>query len=145
METRQITSERYASYVQLFMSVFNQPPWNDQWTKEKAALYLKDIFNTPGFIGVEALKNNQPVAVVIGNHKHWWSGDEFFIQEMFVSKAEQGKGIGKELFKYLTVLLEERNISNLSLLTDKGIDAEYFYKANGMKQIERLIFFSKEI
>lgn len=145
MEIKQIESAKCELYVDLFMSVFNRSPWNDEWTREKAILYLMDIFNTPGFIGIEAIVDSKLVAVIVGNHKHWWSGDEFFIQEMFVDQQHQGKGYGKVLYESLVTLLKEEQISTISLLTDKGIDAEFFYKSNGMKQIDRLIYLSKEI
>lgn len=144
MEIKQTESANFESYVDLFMSVFNRSPWNDEWTKEKAFLYLMDIFNTPGFIGLEAIVDGKLVAVIIGNHKIWWSGDEFFIQEMFVDYQNQGRGYGKVLFESLIALLKEKKVSTISLLTDKGIDAEFFYKSKGMKQIDRLIYLSKE-
>ncbi|WP_413526935.1 GNAT family N-acetyltransferase [Marinilactibacillus psychrotolerans] len=145
MEISQIEAGNYDLYVNLFLKVFNHSPWNDEWESEKASLYLKDIFNTPGFIGMEGIIDDCVVAAIIGNRKHWWSGDEFFVQEMFIDPKYQGKGIGSSLFEQLTGLLKEKNISTLSLLTDKGIDAEFFYKTKGMVQIDRLIFLSKEV
>ena len=52
--------------------------------------------------------------------------------------------LGKALQKYLKEI-EGTTITNISLLTDRGIPAEHFYKKNGFEEIERLVFLSKGI
>ncbi|WP_208559961.1 GNAT family N-acetyltransferase [Marinilactibacillus kalidii] len=140
---RRLDQEDINLCVSSFIDVFNGPPWNDDWKQEQARLYLEDIFQTPGFIGVGFQHQETLEGVILGNVKRWYSGKEFFIQEMFVLNASQGKGIGKKLMAHLEDVLEEEDVQDLALLTDKGIDAEFFYKANGFNEIERLIFMAK--
>ena len=63
---------------------------------------------------------------------------------MCVESQHQNRGIGKLLLDYLIKSLGN-NISNITLLTDRGIPAEAFYKKNGFREIERLVFLSKNI
>ncbi|PZD97255.1 GNAT family N-acetyltransferase [Paenibacillus sambharensis] len=130
---------------ELFINVFNQEPWNDNWLPGKAERYLSDYTSTPGFSGVVAEEGTEINGFIFGVRKQWWSGDEFFINEMCVSKNKQGIGLGSELLKYLESDLVRTGIKRITLLTDKGIPAEYFYKKNGFQEIDRLMFMCKSI
>lgn len=127
-----------------FIEVFNDEPWNDKWTYTKAHKYLLDFYHTPGFLGVLAVENEEIIGFILGVNRSWWSGDEYFINEMCISLQHQNKGIGKGLLNYLIKELDH-NISNITLLTDRGIPAEAFYKKNGFEEIERLVFLSKNL
>lgn len=129
----------------LFLTVFNEEPWNDEWTLEKAQQYLSDFYRTPGFLGVTAVENNEIVGFIFGARRVWWSGDEFFINEMCVDTNQQNKGIGKALMDYLKKIIDSNGVATISLLTDRGIPAEEFYKRNGFKEIERLVFLSRDV
>lgn len=129
----------------LFLSVFNEEPWNDKWTMEKAEQYLTDFYWTPGFLGVSAIENEEMIGFIFGTRRTWWSGDEFFIHEMCVDTGRQNKGIGKALINHLINELNSNSITAISLLTDRGIPAETFYKRHGFKEIERLVFLSREV
>lgn len=131
--------------TETFIEVFNQEPWNDGWNTEKAGRYLLDFYRTPGFIGVLAMEGEEVLGFVFGVQRVWWSGDEFFISEMCVRGDQQKRGIGKALLERLMDELHARSVTHLSLLTDRGIPAEAFYKKNGFAEIERLVFLSKGI
>lgn len=64
---------------------------------------------------------------------------------MCVKTQSQNNGIGKALLNHLIKELHNSNISNITLLTDRGIPAEEFYKKNGFEEIERIIFLHKNI
>ena len=64
---------------------------------------------------------------------------------MCVRKQCQNKGIGRVMLNHLIKELHSSNISNITLLTDRGIPAEEFYKKNGFEEIERIIFLHKNI
>ncbi|MFC6464562.1 GNAT family N-acetyltransferase [Marinilactibacillus sp. GCM10026970] len=145
MEYRVLTEKDLTQCALLFMDVFNKAPWNDDWSLEQATNYVQDIFNTPGFKGVGYFQNETCQGALLGNTKQWYSGKEFFIQEMFIGLEKQGKGIGKMLMTVLMNLLKEENIEEVALLTDRGIDAEYFYKKVGFNEIERLVFLAKSV
>ena len=144
MEIKLIEQNDLIQCTEMFIKVFNDDPWNDEWTFSKAQKYLLDFYNTPGFLGVLALENKEVIGFIFGVHRTWWSGNEFYIHEMCVESQHQNRGIGKLLLDYLIKSLGN-NISNITLLTDRGIPAEAFYKKNGFREIERLVFLSKNI
>lgn len=130
--------------IETFIKVFNDEPWNDEWTFPKAHNYLVDFYQTPGFLGVIVIENEEVIGFIMGVQRKWWSGDEFYIHEMCVDTERQNRGIGKSLLEYSIKSLGN-HISNITLLTDRGIPAEAFYKKNGFEEIERLVFLSKNL
>ena len=131
--------------VGLFIHVFNAEPWNDNWLRNDAAQYLNAYVRSPGFIGIVAEDGSEIKGFVFGIRKKWWSGDECFVQEMCVRQEAQRSGIGTELLKELERTLRDEEIARMTLLTSRGIPAEAFYRKNGFKGIDSLIFMTKSI
>ncbi|MGG4266731.1 GNAT family N-acetyltransferase [Peribacillus simplex] len=145
MEYKLFNRDDLLKCTETFVQVFNQEPWNDEWSTETAKQYLLDYINTPGFMGIIAVEGKEIIGFIFGAHKLWWSGEEFFINEMCVSMEKQKTGVGSRLLKFLMKELDLERVSNISLLTNRGIPAEAFYKKNGFTEINRLMFLSKEI
>lgn len=145
MELRLFERNDLLKCMDTFISVFNQEPWNDEWSTETANLYLMDFTNTPGFIGVVAVEGEEVIGFVLGVRKQWWSGEEFFINELCVTIEKQKTGVGSSLMNFLMQTLESSGISNITLLTDRGAPAEAFYKKFGFTEIDRLVFMNKNL
>lgn len=145
MTIRNFVSEDMAQCFNLFVDVFNGEPWNDKWTKERAEQYLMDYVNAPGFKGVVAKHESRMHGFLFGISKRWWSGDEFFVNEMCVKTDAQRRGIGTALLQYLESDLKESGIESVTLLTNRDIPAEHFYMKNGFSAIDRLVFLAKRI
>ncbi|MCM3127554.1 GNAT family N-acetyltransferase [Paenibacillus provencensis] len=145
LELRLFDGNDILQCVDTFINVFNQDPWNDEWSTDTAYRYLIDFTNTPGFTGVVAVDGEEMIGFIFGTSKHWWSGKEFFINEMCVSVQKQKTGVGSALMRFLIEKLESDEISNVTLLTDRGIPAEVFYKKNGFTEIDRLVFLNKNL
>ena len=137
MEFKLLVEDDLIKCTETFIEVFNDEPWNDKWTFTKAKKYLLNFYETPGFLGVLAVENDEILGFIFGVNKVWWSGDEFFINEMCVKTKCQNKGIGRAMLNHLIKELRSSNISNIILLTDRGIPAEEFYKKNGFEEIEK--------
>ena len=145
MEFKLLVENDLIKCTEAFIEVFNGEPWNDEWIFTNAKKYLLNFYQTPGFLGVLAVENDEILGFIFGVNRVWWSGDEFFINEMCVRTQYQNKGIGKAMLNHLIKELHSSNISNIVLLTDRGIPAEEFYKKNGFEEIERIIFLHKNI
>lgn len=54
--------------VDLFLEVFKNDPWNDNWpSKKKVRKYLLDIINTPGFKGYLKFRDNKLIGILLGH------------------------------------------------------------------------------
>lgn len=145
MITRLFHLEDLPQCTDVFIKTFNAAPWFDFWQTEQANAYLLDFVQTPGFIGVICLENNHMIGMLFGNHKQWWSGHEFFIQEMAITPGFQHKGIGSQIIEFLIETIKPLGIEGITLLTDRGTTAEKFYIKNGFAEIERLVFLYKNV
>ena len=145
MDIRLFEKKDLLKCTDTFIDVFNQEPWNDEWVKETALQYLVDFTHTPGFNGIVATYEDEIIGFIFGTRKHWWSGDEFFINEMCVRIDNQKSGVGTKMMEYLIKKLETDGVSTITLLTDRGIPAEDFYKKHGFTEIERLMFLSRAV
>ncbi|BAK16617.1 histone acetyltransferase HPA2 [Solibacillus silvestris StLB046] len=145
MELKRMKESDLATCTETFIKVFNAEPWNDNWNDESAHHYLSDYYNTPNFLGVIAIENDVLLGFIMGVQRKWYSGDEYFIHEMCVDQTLQNKGIGKAMLNYLEIQLKEKSVESMTLLTNRNIPAEHFYKNNGFDEIERLVFLYKEI
>lgn len=143
MEIKFVEESELLNCIAAFIEVFNREPWNDEWEPEKAKQYLLDFYHTPGFMGLVALEGEEVIGFLFGVKRVWWSGDEFFINEMCVTSSQQKRGIGKALLDRLLEELDTQKVTHISLLTDRGIPAEEFYKKNGFEEVERLVFLSR--
>lgn len=59
MFIRKLIKDDLENCIQLFMEVFNQPPWNNNWTYEIAHQFFVDLWNTPGFRGYVAISESK--------------------------------------------------------------------------------------
>jgi len=89
MKVFKYTNEHLESCVNLYIKVFNAPPWNDKWTSETATKLLTNFSNMPSFIGFIGIIENQIIAACFGYKKMWWNNEEYFIEEMFVDNEHQ--------------------------------------------------------
>lgn len=127
--------------LDLFLKVFSAEPWLDKWaSRDLAASYLRDYINTPGFIGYVAAENEHLQAMCFGHIKHWWEGDEYFIDEMCVDQDQQAKGLGSGMYLYIRENLAAQLVVHITLLTEKSVPACEFFKKQGMKISSGTVF-----
>ena len=145
MELTRRKASDLATCTETFLQVFNAEPWNANRNDASAHQYLSDYYHTPNFLGVIAIEHGELLGFIMGVQRKWYSGDEYFIHEMCVNQTLQNKGIGKAMLNYLEIQLKEKSVESMTLLTNRNIPAEHFYKNNGFDEIERLVFLYKEI
>lgn len=127
----------------IYIDTFNEEPWNDNWNEETAYKRLKEIFKTPGFLGLVAIEEDEIIGAVLGNLETWFEGYMYNLKELFVMKDRKGKKIGSFLFEGLEKELTKNNVTSLSLFTIKGDLTETFYKRHGCKIDEEIIMMEK--
>ncbi|MGW5365717.1 GNAT family N-acetyltransferase [Actinopolymorpha pittospori] len=119
----------------LFVSVFNAPPWNDSWSDSSARTRLRDVVETPGFVGVALHQGQDLCGFAIGHTEQWFAGRHFLLQEMCVRTELQRQGIGTELIDALEARLFD--VEQVYLLTDRHSPAHSFYERCGFRSARR--------
>lgn len=140
-----ITSENLEQCIELYINVFNSDPWNESWTYETARERLTDLLHTPKFLGFLFYSDNSLSGFIAGNSKKSYQGLTFYLAELCVNNATQGKGYGSKLVHYLEDELQKREIKSLYFLTATGGLAEAFYKKNEYIVNENRIVMKKNL
>ena len=142
---RKINLDNIDEVIELYMDSFNNPPWNDKWTYETTYCRLKDIINTPGYMGVSYYIDGVLQGMIMGRAEQYYDGEYFQILEFCIRSSMQGRGYGRKLLQEFTDMLKEKNIVNVYLLTIRGQKTEGFYNNNGFQSSKDMIFMSKNI
>ena len=143
-EMRKFTNEDLDGCIKLYKEVFSSEPWNDGWlSNDQVRYYLNELIENPVFEGFVAYENSDLIAVCLGHKRSWWSGKEFFIDELFVANNMQGIGVGTHLLNYVECNPLISDCMRLILLTNKDLPAEKFYLKMGFKINENRIIMEK--
>ncbi|SDL86126.1 GNAT family N-acetyltransferase [Sediminibacillus halophilus] len=129
-----------------YTDVFNRPPWNDGWEREKAQERLADIFYQPKFVGIGAFtEEGTLIGFLLGYSEKWVKANHFYLNEMCVASAYQGRGIGSSLIDELETYCVDHNINSIYLLTAREGLTEAFYKKNGFNSNTGMVMLAKRL
>lgn len=92
-----LCTENIGICVPMYCSVFNEGPWNDDWTEGAAFERLSGFANIPRFEGLVLVVNREPVAVCLGWGEHWAEGWTFLIKELSVHIDFRRSGLATEM------------------------------------------------
>ena len=135
---REFTADTLDDCASLFVSVFNQAPWNDSWTLESARKRLSEVFSTPNSMGF-VFYEYKISGFILGHCEQGPDGKEFHLAEMCVRSDRQRQGIGSGLLAHLEEELNQMAINSIYLITARDGQAEAFYARNGYRVNSRMI------
>ena len=124
------------AYAELFVSVFNSPPWNDRWTMLTAKLRLGELITTGTFVGKAAYDDGILLGIILGH---------FQIQEFCVRTEHQQSGCGSRLLSALKDELNAIGVVNIYLITQRGESTEGYYKRRGFTASDKMIVMSESL
>ena len=144
MKIRTIREDDLPQLADLFVSVFNDPPWSQEWQKEWAYERLSIIFKSYRFYGCLAEVDDNPVAAILSRLSSFKGELELEIMENFVLREEQRKGIGAALLNELKAYAKQDGIRCFVLQTGRDTFAKQFYLKYGFKAHEDNLLMSHE-
>lgn len=130
--------------AEILVETYNSKPWNDQWTKEVALDKLTIYFNTPKFIGWTASKNGQIIGCCVGNIEPYFTGDYYYLKDMFVLPTSQKLGIGANFMRTIKQHLDSINVKMIILFTEQQHFPFNFYQKTGFAEMDgmRMMIFN---
>lgn len=144
MMIRQMKLEDIQACANILCSVYNNDLWQNRWEQAAAKEYLSDIFNMPKFLGYVIEEDGAILGALLAREKVWWSGSEVYVEELFVKQSHQGKGYGTKLMKRVERYVLEKGLAGITLSTNRYAPAADFYRRNGFKDCEHVLFLCKE-
>ena len=131
---------------ELFAGVFTIEPWNDDWSnQEQLNLYLLDLIGQCNSLTYGLFENGKLIGVSMGHIKHWYSGTEYYIEELCIQTNKQGNGIGTLFLKKIEKAIKELGLVQIFLQTESTVPAYEFYQKNGFCELKEHVSFAKRI
>ena len=122
--------------IRIYHDAFTAPPLSYTWlTKEKAWRYVRDLTQTPGFIGYTYWENDEMIAFIFGILDNYFEGTMFCVEELAVASNQHGKGIGTKVIALLETKLAGFAVEAISLQTSRSLPAYKFYIKNGYEEV----------
>jgi GNAT superfamily N-acetyltransferase len=145
MELYQICQEHLEECANLLVTVFANPPWNENWTFELALKRLQNTYNIVDFYGIIAKKQSRIIGFACGHGEEYINVKTFYLKEMCVALKHQNTGVGTAIINELQKDLAKNNITRIWLLTAPNSPAESFYKKCGFINSDKVILMIKNL
>lgn len=142
---REIRRSDIPACADILCSVYNNDLWQNRWARSAAIEYLTDFVCAPKFLGYVIEENGEIFGALFAREKVWWSGSEVYVEELFVKQSHQGKGYGTMLMKRVEQYVLEKGLAGITLATNRYAPAAGFYRRNGFKDCEHVLFLCKEM
>lgn len=142
---RKMTNSDIRACAEILCAVYNNDMWQCNWTMETGTAYLEDYFNADKFVGFVLEEDDRIIGAMFSHEKIWWNNSELYVDEMFIQPEHQRKGCGSMLIKAAEEYVSDKKLAGLTLCTNKYAPAPEFYRRNGFKDNEYILFMFKEI
>ena len=143
---KQLDEHASAIIKDLFVSVFTDEPWNDDWSdKNQLDLYIHDLIGQSNSLTFGLYEGTELIGISMGRIKHWYTGTEYCIDELCIQTAKQGKGLGRRFVHEIEKACKQSGLSHIFLLTENNVPAFEFYKKLGFYQLENNVAFAKKL
>lgn len=143
---RKIGTNETEIIKELFSGVFMNEPWNDDWSdREQLDLYLSDLIGQNNSLTYGLFENGELIGISMGHIKHWYSGTEYYIEELCIRTDKQGSGTGTYFLKEIEKAIKELGLVRIFLQTENNVPAYSFYQKNGFNELKEHVSFTKQL
>ena len=143
---KQLDESAAAIIKELFVSVFTAEPWNDDWSDENQLhLYIHDLIGQNNSLTFGLYEGAELIGISMGHIKHWYTGTEYYIDELCISTSMQGKGVGTLFVSEIEKACKELGLTHIFLLTENNVPAFTFYKKQRFYELKNYVAFAKKL
>ena len=145
MNIKKISPTDIDACTQVFMQAYNCLPWNYNWKPEDAKKYLSEYADSKQFVGFVVYEGELILGAILAHCKTWWTNEQLYIDELFITPAKQGKGYGKQLILHTQQYCKEQGIEMLTLMTNKYMPSYKVYNALNFIKAEQFTLMFKQL
>ena len=132
--------------AELYKAAFAGEPWNDDWSDAaQLSEYMKDISKAYNALNYGLLVNGELAGMSVGKINHWWEGTNYNIEELCVSPAYQGQGLGSRFLGLIEDEVRKKGLAGIFLQTDNDKPSYHFYHKNGFKDLDLHVSLYKSV
>lgn len=129
----------------IIVEAYAGPPWHEEWTIAAASARLRELSKTPDCVEIGAFTGETIIGFSIGVPHTSAAGRELYLAEIAVLPAEQRKGVGRGLVKFLEFEASARGFSKVWLVSRREGSAAKFYDNAGYTASAGLAVYARSI
>lgn len=145
IEITNINDSDLINCAKLYVAIFREYPWNEDWSMEVALERLSDLLNIPKPVALKITYDGKLCGFLIGRIQRWTGETSCYIEEICISHSMQRQGVGRRLMGELEEILKVKGVSGVSLVTQRNSGPFNFYSALEFKEDYRLVFMRKKL
>lgn len=144
MTIKELSSLNIEEIKTVIKDTFSKEPWNDNWNdEEQFQLYILDLIDNNNSLSLGLYDSGVLIGVSLGRIKHWYTGTEYWIDDLAILPQAQGKGCGSKFIAMIENYIKEKSIVGIVLFTERDIPAYNFYVKNKFEEKTERVFFEK--
>lgn len=146
MEIKELNIADIENIKTVILDTFSREPWNDDWSdKDQFHSYILDLIANPNSLSLGLYENNELIGVSLGRIKHWYTGNEYWIDDLAILPKTQGRGCGSKFIDLIEDYIKAKGFVGIVLFTEKEIPAYHLYVKKGFEEKSKRVFFEKKI
>lgn len=146
MEIRKLNRDNIEEIKFIIEEAFSREPWNDDWSDAlQFHLYILDLIDNKNSLSIGLYDNGDLVGVSLGRIKHWYTGTEYWIDDLAILPKAQGHGCGSEFIDLIEDFIKKQGIVGIVLFTEKDIPAYGLYVKKQFDEKKERVFFEKHL
>lgn len=131
MKIENLENDDLVECSRLYVSIFKEPPWTEEWSIEDAFERLNDFLACPNTVSLKAVDGGEIIGFLTGEIQKWNGARFYYLKEICVSGKDQRKGVGSTLIGSLTMILKSQGVSRIYLITQRDSIPSSFYSSLG--------------
>ncbi len=141
MKIRKATKKDIQEIAEIFLMESNKKPYLQGWNKKTALEKIKGLFKDEDVY----------VALIIGKIvgfitiKLKKKKNEIYVDEFWLRKSHQGKGIGTEVMKFIENHYKKKGFGTMTVTAHQKARALNFYKKMKFKEKHFYVYFTKSL
>ncbi len=146
MELRKLTIQNIEDIKAVILDAFTGEPWNDNWQDLNIFhQYILDLIDNKNSLSLGLYDDDRIVGVAIGRIKHWYTGQQYWIDDLGIISNCQRKGYGTAFVTLMEEYLRQCDIKEIVLMTEKNIPAFDFWVKNSFELKDERVVFLKNL
>lgn len=146
MEIKELSTENIEEIKYVIKETFSREPWNDDWhDEEQFHLYILDLIDNKNSLSLGLFDKGELIGVSLGRIKHWYTGNEYWIDDLAVLPKAQGHGCGSKFVELIEEFVKKIKVEGIVLFTEKDIPAYGLYVKKGFEERSERVFFEKRL
>ena len=137
----QATEKHLKDIAEIFRVESAKIPYLQRWTSRTAFEKIKNSLKKD-MVHV-AIIEGKVVGFIVSKLDH--KKKEAYVDELWIKKEHQGKGIGRKIMDFAEKEYEKLGMELIMLMANEKARAVKFYKKLNFKEKHRFIFFTKKI